>query len=447
MNRSSNQKNTVNIGVANGTKLLMLLGALFVSQLFAGPALAQDLENCDESGTETCTPATVESARFGGPDAVENQILEDIRQHPALIETHALDEYFAFKNQLTQDTGISFGVDYNSVMLSADASSRSHYGSGGVLRLFGSWDLINRGGPDSGALVWKAEHRHAYSMLAPKDLSFGIGYAGIFEPTFSDEGWRLSNLYWRQRMFGGRATVTAGFLDTSDYVDAFAMGSPWQHFMNFAFSTGSATIGLPNDATLGIAGGVMLTDNLYAIAGITDANAVSTDPFEGLHTAFKDGDYFTSLELGWTSAKERLIFDNVHATLWHTDGSESLVVAPGWGVAFSATTYIDDQLLLFLRGGYADGGGSLLGSSVSVGFGYQPVAGSHLLGVGLNWGKPNETTFAPNLNDQWTAEAFYRIQVTEHLAITPDVQVIFNPALNPAEDIIGVFGLRARLAL
>jgi porin len=254
-------------------------------------------------------------------------------------------------------------------------------------------------------------------------------------------------LYWRQRLFDGNATITAGFLDTSDYVDAFAMGSPWQHFVNFAFSTGSATIGLPNDATLGISGGAMLTDNIYAIAGIADANAVSTDPFNGFNTAFSDNDYFTSLELGWTSSKERLIFDNVHATIWHTDGSVPLAVADGWGIAFSATTYLDDQWLLFLRGGYADGGGSLLGKSVSAGFGYQPIPGGHLLGIGLNWGEPNETTFGPGLNDQWTAEAFYRVQVTEHLAITPDVQIIFNPALNPAEDIIGVFGLRARLAL
>ncbi len=434
------------VPAAGFMRLAVVAGAFVLGLGFGNPANAQDNINCDRENVEACTLVHVDPVRFGGPDAVGNQIREDEKEHPSLIQTHVFDDYFAFKKQLTKDTGLSFSIDYSSVMRNS-SNEGPHYGSGGVFRFFGSWDLINPGGPDSGALVWKVENRHGYSMLTPKDLSFAIGYVGIFESSFSDEGWRLSNLFWRQRFLNDRATVTAGFLDASDYVDAFAMGSPWLHFMNLTFSTGSATIGLPNDATLGIAGAAMLTDNIYAIAGITDANAVSTDPFNGLHTAFEDGDYFTSVELGWTSAKDRLIFDNVHATLWHTDGSEALAVAPGWGIAFSATTYVDDQLLLFLRGGYADGGGSLLGSSVSVGFGYQPVPGSHLLGVGLNWGKPNETTFAPDLNDQWTAEAFYRIQVTEHLAITPDVQVIFNPAMNPTEDVIGVFGLRARLAL
>jgi len=39
------------------------------------------------------------------------------------------------------------------------------------------------------------------------------------------------------------------------------------------------------------------------------------------------------------------------------------------------------------------------------------------------------------------------LQLTQNLAITPDVQLIINPALNPDESSIWVFGLRARLAL
>lgn len=31
------------------------------------------------------------------------------------------------------------------------------------------------------------------------------------------------------------------------------------------------------------------------------------------------------------------------------------------------------------------------------------------------------------------------------LTITPDVQLLFNPALNPDEDLIAIFGIRARI--
>jgi porin len=44
-------------------------------------------------------------------------------------------------------------------------------------------------------------------------------------------------------------------------------------------------------------------------------------------------------------------------------------------------------------------------------------------------------------------ELYYRLQLFQHLAITPDAQLVIDPVLNPDEDRIWVFGLRARLTL
>jgi porin len=79
-------------------------------------------------------------------------------------------------------------------------------------------------------------------------------------------------------------------------------------------------------------------------------------------------------------------------------------------------------------------------------FSYQTVPGGNQLGVSFNWGEPNVSTFEPGLRDQSSVELFYRIQLFKELAITPDVQYIKHPALNPAEDSLWVFGLRVRLA-
>ncbi|MGB5328114.1 MAG: carbohydrate porin, partial [Gammaproteobacteria bacterium] len=43
-------------------------------------------------------------------------------------------------------------------------------------------------------------------------------------------------------------------------------------------------------------------------------------------------------------------------------------------------------------------------------------------------------------------EVYYRWQVAEEIAITPSVQLLIDPALNPEEDTLWVFGLRARFA-
>jgi porin len=75
------------------------------------------------------------------------------------------------------------------------------------------------------------------------------------------------------------------------------------------------------------------------------------------------------------------------------------------------------------------------------------VPGGHVAGLGANWGQPNEVTFSPDLRDQYSFELFLRIQLANQVAITPDVQLLVNPALNPDVSSLWVFGVRGRMAL
>jgi len=96
-----------------------------------------------------------------------------------------------------------------------------------------------------------------------------------------------------------------------------------------------------------------------------------------------------------------------------------------------------------LRSGYADDITALLESTVLTGIGYYDSNYRDFLAIGFGWGKPSDDS----LDDQYTIEMFYRFQLTQNLAITPDIQLLINPVLNPDEDIIAVFGLRGRLSL
>ena len=113
----------------------------------------------------------------------------------------------------------------------------------------------------------------------------------------------------------------------------------------------------------------------------------------------------------------------------------------GWGVAASASWFFDDTWMPFLRAGYADGDAPLLSHSVSTGIGRYFADSKDLLGVGVNWGKAADSS----LDDQWTGELFYRLQLAQNLAITPSVQLIANPALNPGDDFQAYLGVRARV--
>ena len=424
--------------VAGVALVLLGIGGLVRSQA----AVAQ------EADSVTATQDTVRAhPSLAGPDQVDNQLATDAQPKDPLINFGFLDGYFAFKDDLKEDSGFGFGVDYTATYFGASSGLEADNAGSGILRLFGSWELVGRESGNTGAFVYKIEHRHAYTDVTPKFLGFNLGYTGMFAAPFNDDEFRVTNLYWRQALGGGDFVLLGGFLDATDYVDIFGLGSPWLHFMNLAFSTGAASIALPNDGLLGLAGAAWLSDNVYAIASIGDNASDPTDPFSGFDRFINVNEYFTSAEVGWTTSQDRAYFDNIHVTYWHSDQKSEAGDPSGWGLNVSGTWLFDSRWMPFLRGGYAKDGGSLLQKSISTGVGYQWIPGRDLLGFGFNWGEPNETTWGEGLQDQYTIELFWRWQLGSQLAVTPDLQLLINPANNPEESSIWVFGVRGRLNL
>jgi len=375
-----------------------------------------------------------DSPAFGGPDAVGN-LVKDREARPDLRE------------RLKEEHGLEVGADYSAVYLQAsDSLEDDDNAAGGIARFFGTWDVVGRGTKSNGGLTWKIEHRHAYTDLAPSDLGFATGAVGLIEPPFSDQGGRVTNLFWKQRFNEGRSTAIAGFLDVTDYIDVYALASPWTGFFNFAFSTGSTTIPLPNDAAFGAAVGSMLGKQAFVIGGITDTNSDPTDLSETVDSFFDDNEYFYSLEFGVTQSQERIYLDNYHVTLWSIDEREVAGTPSGWGINFSFSRLLKDQWMPFLRGGYTEDGGSLMQKSVSAGTAYLNLFKENdQLGAGLNWGEVNDDTFGTGLDDQITAELYYRWPFGDQFALTPNAQWIQNPPNNPDESTIFVWGVRGRL--
>ena len=228
---------------------LLILTCLIVTAL---PAIAADSEG---------------GQNFGSPNAVENQIADDAALTGSVFGDRLVQPWFDWKGRLQEKHGFGLGVDYTAVFLKASEQglSSEDAASSGIARIFGAWELVGRGTPNSGAFVWKVESRHRYGAIPPSALQFELGGIGLIEPPFSDQGGRVTNLYWRQKVGGGKVTLMGGFLDVTDYFDVFALASPWTGFLNFAFSTGTTAAFLPNDATLGVAAGAMLSEKVYAI--------------------------------------------------------------------------------------------------------------------------------------------------------------------------------------
>jgi porin len=432
---------------------IILIFLLFILQ--AGVALSQPLYE-DQVEDSANDPLALQGIRersgysdvpeFGGPGSVGAILREDNETNEGLIRLKLLDRafkpWFDFKGRVNKRIGLAFGLDYTAIYQVGTESLGEDDAAGGIFRFFGSWTLFGRDSGNTGTFTYKVESRHRLGTeIAPQSLGSELGYVGLTAQPFNDAGWMLTNFYWQQRLFGGRLSIIVGMVDTTDYVDIYALVNPWTQFNNLSFGI-SPTIPTPNPG-LGAAFGAMATDHIYIIAGIADTNGDPTDPFNNFDTFFDDHEYFTHAEIGWVSSYEKRYMDNIHLTFWHADEREKLAVPGGWGMAFSSSWYFYDSLLPFFRAGYSDTEASLLEGNISAGLGYYRQGSSDLLGVGIGWGKPHDDS----LRDQYTAELFYRFQIAENLAVTPDIQFLIDPANNPDHDFITVFGIRARLAL
>ena len=386
------------------------------------------------------------TSHFGGPNSVGGQLKKDGEATAAVpLSDDLLEPYFDYKERLEKDYGFAFGVDYNALFQVATESPGEGTAAGGVFRLFGQWTLIGRDSGNPGTFVYKVENRHRLSTdIAPQDLGSETGYLGLTAVPFSDIGWALTNLFWNQQLLDNRLAFVAGVVDTTDYVGVYGLVSPWTAFSNLAFST-DPTIPAPNQG-LGAAVSVRATDNFYVLGGIADANGDPTDPGDSFDSFFDDAEYFTHIEVGWISSFEKRFSDNIHLTAWHADERKEALVPDGWGLAFSFSRLIADKWEPFVRASYAEDGGALWERSVSIGLGYHMRKKGDLIALGLSWGRPSEETFGPGLDDQYTAELFYRLHLLQNITVTLDVQLLVNPALNPDEDVIAIFGVRVRLS-
>ncbi|MCU9846747.1 carbohydrate porin [Defluviimonas sp. WL0024] len=405
------------LSMRTGGKSASLCFALFLFISSACAASAQDLVG-DGFTTPNSVPGTLAST-------AERQ------------GAGRLEGYSAWKQQLEDRTGLSFGFDFQAQYLGTDSDRTPSDAASGVFRLYGTWTATGRGTPNNGALVFKIENRSAIGdNISTQALGPSLGYAGLFSSTFGDAGWVLTNFYWRQSFAGGRGSFVLGQVDVFDYTNVNSLASPWTGFTNLAFEQQQTFAG-PGQG-LGAALQWRLNDHWAVLGGFGNANGDASDPVGSAQELFDTGETFKHFAVGWTPNWDERFDNAVQLTLWQIDERTSDGIEGGHGVSFAASTRIA-AWRPFFRAGYADGGGVSMDRSVTLGTGYDARDGRDLAGVGLNWGRAPESS-----RDQFTIEAFYRYDATDFLQITPELQYVANPANDPDTDEILVLGLRVR---
>ena len=420
-----------------------MIGRLFLS-ILASTLLLTQVVNAQGSSIYDDIP------EFGGPGSVGVDLKDD-NKIPATGDfiKDGMPGWFATKQEMVEKHGLAYGLNLSTLYQSASAALGEDDAWGGILQLPVSWTVLNRGGKNTGTIVFKAENRSKISTdLAPQDLGFqGIGAASVVGTQFSDKDWIITNLFWQQTLSEGKTKFVVGHIDNTDFMDVYGLINPQTAFINLSFST-NPTIGVP-DQGFGGGLGTLLGNNFYLAASLMDAAGNPEHAGQSIDQFFDNSEYFKHIEIGYTTSPDRIYFDNIHFVYWESDPQTATTgESEGSGWTFSYAKFIDDKYMPFLRIGDSDGGGgALLEKMVTAGLGIYYDDTNELFGVGLSYGEASEDGFTTNLDPQYTGEVFYRFQLSQHLAITPDLQWIIDPVLNPGESSIVVIGVRARLSL
>jgi hypothetical protein len=378
----------------------------------------------------------------------KGDVEEDNSPHSGFLRLPtALEDWFAFKQRLTELYGLTIGGSYGVLWQHYSSSPIDERNSvGGKFTFNLSYEITSRGYENPMWLEAVVEDRRPLGTELPP--LFGGLAAGSMTPTAATWGefdLGVTQFYLRQNLFNNRVQYAIGKLFAPNFVNPYPFFDDNRQFFNQAFTT-SPTIPVPLRG-FGLVGAAYPTDGgLYVKAGMyttkSDDTGFTIDEF------FNTPEHFYHVEVGWTSlagqgvplqARGPMDANNVHVTAWHKD-DEKFGPPEANGVAFNANFKVREDVMVFLRGGVSEGW--VIDRNLSAGFGWRPFeAYSDLFGLGIGWAQPSNDA----LRDQYVMEAFYRWHLTPNLAFTPNVKMIVNPALYPTEDTLWVFGLRGRL--
>ncbi len=370
------------------------------------------------------------------------------------------NKYFKWKEDLYEKHGLKLGVSYQ--VLYQHASDTAPFANfdtalGQWWGITSKWTPLHRGEDYEGSLVVTAHERASVGSNAVP-AQFGSGDLGSAWSNYEWTEWDFSveDLYWEQWlekdsfMFRVGNQIATTIFNSFRFKDARSSftSSPFAFHESIPYPTyglGAAFKWWPNEGS-----------DFYVVGTLNDMNG---DPnVRGLDwNTFSRGEYFYGLEFGYNRKRDGGEFDHVHVDIFYADerSTRSPDVLPneaGGGFKLLGSKQMG-RFVWF--GSYtfntAEGGGisvSLARHTVTAGGAYlKPLGIKGEAAAGLMWVKPHRDLVpGVKLRNQYGFETYWKILLTPNLWITPGIQFVFDPFLNPDTDSIVIPHLKFRLA-
>ena len=187
------------------------------------------------------------------------------------------------------------------------------------------------------------------------------------------------------------------------------------------------------------------TKELTFAAGFQDANNVLASNYIQFNTVGQ-GQYSWFLYGAWSPTFGKL-GQGSYSLLYYNLPSVEMQPRASSGLSFSASQPFGEQWGLFLRANTVSNSSQYIQSSIAGGAVYNnPLGRAPLdqIGLGIAWNRVNQSLYAGTFArpSESMVELYWSWSV-RHLLITPDVQLYFQPALTPTQQVAAVFSLRA----
>lgn len=440
------------VGGNGSLAALLLLVTLFIICSWCSPASSADSTSVSVDSTAAAADTIQTKSGYeevvvtAGSASVSSDLVDDDRvKRPLITDDYSkklFDSYYQLKRKLSDDYGLALGIDYSLVTQFSNYSTTDKQAASGIFRLYGSWKVFGSGQGHSGSLVYRVETRHVLgSGVTPRNLGFDGG-SSLSTATFKAFGWGVTSLFWQQTFMDRKLSFVVGKMDPGDFSDVYIHLSAYKYLMNDAYFN-NPTVALPQQG-FGLATRIKFLGNLYVGGGMHDANGLPTEI--GLDSFFNTKEYYTWVEGGWGPDDDDIaIGRGIHFNLWHQDPRTEQQTEETWGLTASANLTLNQRWSPFLRAGYSESdGGQLVRSFCAGGIGIKLRHNTDFLGVATSWSGPLDSS----LRNQLTTEIIYRLQLAEHLQVSPNIQFTVNPSHTLETDYLWVVGfLRIRYAI
>jgi porin len=424
-----------------------LLIACVLASSFASVAMAEA-----EAESAPADPGVAEEFQdlaIDNPGSIAEQYKRDRERKEYLFQIPGADKllkpWSELRTHLEEKHGFRPTLSFTHLYQHAGDTVGSEDDASGIeLVIDATWTFLGRDTDSPTMAGFEFLYRDkAGTDIPPVALSGQIGSLYKTSVSFGEDGPTVGQL-WIQQIFRNRFGFRVGRYNPVSSYDFF----PLKNFrMDFVDDIHAANVVVPLPSRgLGAYAMYRPQPNIYLRLGFHDANADTEKA--GFDTLFDDGELFKIFEIGFDPGfmkkkKGRPPFGDVHVSFWQQDERNDANVADGWGFVLAGSQRFG-CFLPFLRYGYADSGkrGPVsIEHMVNGGVAIDNILGQRndRIGTGLTWAHPADGA----LNDQTTIDAFYRVQVTPQIAVTPIFQLIFEPVRSPSKDVV-VLGIRSR---